>query len=436
MSRKKVLYILHNHPSLSPGGTEAYAMHVYDRLEESGSFEPILLARASQDTAGEFVAHAGTPFVPMADDPNQFLFFVGDEQYDVFFMRSLDKALFTRDLASFLRAHEPDVVHVQHTLFMGCDLISTIRRTLPRTPILYTLHEYTPICHHFGQMVRTTGEGLCEESSPRRCNECFPQHSPQEFFLRKRLIQAQLAHVDLFIAPSLFLLERYVDWGVPRDRIRFEEHGFPPVEAPPPAVSPMRNRFAFFGVMTPFKGVDVLLRAMEVLGPNFPGHLWIHGANYQQMPEEMQAELNRLFDATSGTVTHAGPYDHDLDLTRLMAEIDWVVVPSIWWENSPLVIREAFQRGRPVICSDIGALAEKVTHGVDGLHFTVGSPSALAATLDTAATRPEVWQRLHDGVPAVRTVEEHVDALTEIYDALIAARATDTRMPQAAAAAG
>ena len=55
-----------------------------------------------------------------------------------------------------------------------------------------------------------------------------------------------------------------------------------------------------------------------------------------------------------------------------MAEIDWVVVPSIWWENSPLVIQEAFLHGRPVICSDIGGMAEKVRHGVDGLHFRVG----------------------------------------------------------------
>ena len=60
-----------------------------------------------------------------------------------------------------------------------------------------------------------------------------------------------------------------------------------------------------------------------------------------------------------------------------MAEIDWVVVPSIWWENSPLVIQEAFLHGRPVICSDIGGMAEKVEHEVNGLHFRVGDHAAL-----------------------------------------------------------
>ena len=46
-----------------------------------------------------------------------------------------------------------------------------------------------------------------------------------------------------------------------------------------------------------------------------------------------------------------------------------MVVPSIWWETGPLVVLEAFQHGRPVICSDIGGMAEKVTDGVNGLHF-------------------------------------------------------------------
>ena len=75
----------------------------------------------------------------------------------------------------------------------------------------------------------------------------------------------------------------------------------------------------------------------------------------------MQETLDRLFEATSATVTWAGPYDHDRDLPRLMSEIDWVLVPSVWWENSPLVIQEAFQHGRPVICSDIGGMAEQVS---------------------------------------------------------------------------
>ena len=71
------------------------------------------------------------------------------------------------------------------------------------------------------------------------------------------------------------------------------------------------DRFAFFGVMTPFKGIDVLLKAMEQLGPDFDGELTIHGANYEDQPEDVRQELDRLMEATQATVKYDGPYDHD-----------------------------------------------------------------------------------------------------------------------------
>ena len=64
-----------------------------------------------------------------------------------------------------------------------------------------------------------------------------------------------------------------------------------------------------------------------------------------------------------------------------MATVDWIVMPSIWWENSPVVIQEASCIGRPPIVSDIGGMAEKVRDGVDGLHFRAGSPEDLADRL-------------------------------------------------------
>ena len=64
-----------------------------------------------------------------------------------------------------------------------------------------------------------------------------------------------------------------------------------------------------------------------------------------------------------------------------MGACDFVVVPSIWWENSPIVIQEALAVGRPVICSNIGGMAEKVSPGVAGLHFQVGDAADLARTM-------------------------------------------------------
>ena len=107
-------------------------------------------------------------------------------------------------------------------------------------------------------------------------------------------------------------------------------------------------------------------------------------------------------------------------LPRLMAGVDWVVVPSIWWENSPLVIQEAFLHGRPVICSDIGGMAEKVTDGINGLHFSARDAVSLASTLRRAVTTPELWGSLRAGIPGVYKMEDHLKTLSNLYSELIA----------------
>jgi len=65
-----------------------------------------------------------------------------------------DKELFTKHLRAFLEAVQPDIVHLHHTMFFGYDVLREIRNTLPSAPIVYTLHEYMPICHRQGQMLR------------------------------------------------------------------------------------------------------------------------------------------------------------------------------------------------------------------------------------------------------------------------------------------
>ncbi|MCZ8109179.1 MAG: glycosyltransferase, partial [Burkholderiales bacterium] len=62
-------------------------------------------------------------------------------------------------------------------------------------------------------------------------------------------------------------------------------------------------------------------------------------------------------------------------------QYDWIIVPSIWWENSPVVIQEALAIGKPVLCSRIGGMAEKVEDGVTGAYFEAGSASDLALRL-------------------------------------------------------
>jgi len=80
-----------------------------------------------------------------------------------------------------------------------------------------------------------------------------------------------------------------------------------------------------------------------------------------------------------------------------------------------MVIQEAFTAGRPVICSNIGGMAEKVRHGASGIHFRVNSPADLASRLEECATNPELWKRLCAGVPKPPTIDQTVDQLLSLY---------------------
>ena len=425
MAKRKVLYVSHNHPVVRPGGAEAYAFELYEAMRESDEFEPVFVARSGPPVSTASRPHEGTLFTAVNEDSGQYFFYTDFASFDWFYGTSPNKEVYTKYFHEFLVAYQPDVVHFQHTLFFGYDLIRHTRNVLPNAAIVYTLHEYLPICHRQGQMVRTEhlGRDLCQESSPRRCHECFPEISPQSFFMRKRFIQSHLSLVDLFLAPSHFLLERYVDWGIPREKIRFEEYGRHAVRrVPEPKEDRPRNRIAFFGQFNYFKGVNVLLEAMKILDEEEnDAHLWLYGANLELQPEEFRNEFRSLVEATEN-VTLVGQYDHD-DLPALMANIDWVVVPSIWWENSPLVIQEAFLHGRPVICSDIGGMAEKVTDGVNGLHFHVGNPDRLAQTLRKAVRAPDLWQTLHSDIPEIYDTKDAAAAMSDIYKTLLKERA-------------
>jgi glycosyltransferase involved in cell wall biosynthesis len=437
--KKKVLYVLHNHPSLFPGGAETYALELYDAMTTSEELEPRLISRMGPGPSIERWSRPGTPFLGMPGDSHQHFVFTDPAAFDFFKGTSRYKLLYSRDFAEFLRSYEPDVVHFQHTLFIGYDLVSLVRRQLPNVPIVYTLHEYLPICHRDGQMLRTSGE-LCTHASPIRCNECFPDLSPTRFYLRERFIKSHLDHVDLFLAPSHFLLERYVDWGISRDRIRFEDYGRLPVrqQTPDPKIgSRLRNRLGFFGQMNRYKGVTLLIEAMRRLGKEkVDAHLALHGANLEMQPDEFKHELSDLLESTTepfGNVTHLGSYDH-ADLPRLIAECDWVVVPSMWWENSPLVIQEAFLYGRPVICADIGGMAEKVEAGVNGLHFRAHDPASLAETIREAVTTDGLWERLRGGIPRVYGMDAHVKSLSKTYFELLERKGGAVRVGSASGA--
>jgi glycosyltransferase involved in cell wall biosynthesis len=423
----KVLLISLYHPEIIRGGAQQVCYELFQELRERPDIDAYLLASVDQGSPSLF--KPGARITGFDGHPNQFLFLSRD--YDHWWHKT-GEPLLIETFLEFLDTVRPDVVHFHHFMTFGIDLVSVVRRALPSCRIVFTFHEFLAICPANGHMVRRTDHSLCDHASQVRCHQCFPERGPEEFLLRKMWFMRHLEHADWFACPSRFMIEHYVTWGLPREKIAHVPNGQrsyavrtagAPVSAPGSAPgSAHRNRFGFFGQLVDAKGVQVLLRAVQILrGEGFDGFtVEINGDNRQFATPEIRADIETFLadeaklPIADRRVVYNGSYQLDQVHAR-MARIDWCVVPSVWWEIFGLVISEAWMFGKPVICSNAGGMAERVADGVDGLHFEMGDPQALAAVMRRASTEEGLWQRLHDGLPAPPSRAAMADGYIQLY---------------------
>jgi len=120
----------------------------------------------------------------------------------------------------------------------------------------------------------------------------------------------------------------------------------------------------------------------------------VHGANLELQPEDYRKKVERLRTPLMerGVVQWMGPYQPH-ELRGRMAGVDWVVVPSIWWENSPMVIQEAFVCGRPLLVSDLGGMKEKVVHGFNGFTIPGGNTHEWSSRMREIVSNPQRWNK-------------------------------------------
>ncbi|ELS03710.1 glycosyltransferase [Xenococcus sp. PCC 7305] len=411
---KKVLIFAHNHPHFSPGGAEIFAYDLFQALRDHTHYQPFFLAGT---VAENRETHADTPFQILGDSPNETLFWGGD--FDYFYQSQKLLNFMYLDFKNFLKELKPDVIHFHHTIRLGVEAIQIARQTLPEVKIVFTLHEFILMCLRDGQMVRKDNEELCEYASPERCHRCFPEHSPQKFKMREEFIKNHLRLVDQFISPSHFLAKRFVDWGIPQTKMQVLENGRK-LQQPAPYRQKKsrykRHAFGFFGQINPYKGVFLILEAVDYLVKNdftdFKIELF---GNIARGFPEFAAKFTEFLEKYPDIVTYHGEYKQE-DMGNLMKLIDWAIVPSVWWENSPLVIQEVFMHKRPIICSDIGGMAEKVAHNINGLHFKARDAISLADTIKESASNRKLWDKLVKNIQPRLSIEESALEHTRIYD--------------------
>lgn len=417
----RVLMLSHGHPALSIGGAEVASYNLFKGLNTLPETECHYLARVGPPVT----PHRDTPFMSLRQKERETLLWLNE--YDYFRLSNRDTETIERDFVRFLRDVRPDVVHFHHFLGFGVECIAAVRRALPKATIVFTLHEYLAICNNHGQMVKARTGAYCYRASPQDCGVCFPQIAPGSLLKRELFIKAFFDQVDVFVSPSRFLIDRFIGWGLPPEKLVMLENGIEIETIAPPRPLPdrgRRNRFAYFGQLNQFKGIKVLVEAIgrvpaEAWGPD--AVLNVFGGNLEVQPEAFQQEFRRLVTAAGRRVRFFGSY-RSPELPTLMREVDWVIVPSTWWENSPVVIQEAFLHGRPILCSDIGGMAEKVRNRVDGLHFRAGSAESLVDRLIEVLQTPELWGRLRG---RIRRPLNHVEAAEQhrrLYEQLRARR--------------
>ena len=199
-----------------------------------------------------------------------------------------------------------------------------------------------------------------------------------------------------------------------------------PRATPLPAASKgeRRNRFGFFAQLVDAKGLHVLLEAVTLLraGGFTDFAVEINGDNIHFATPKRREEIEAFLAAeeklplAERNVVLNGSYHHD-QLRARMARVDWVVVPSVWWEIFCLVISEAWSYGRPVIASNAGGPAERVSDGVDGLLFELGDARALADTMYRACTEEGLWETLAEGITPPPSRAEMVEGFLQVYAA-------------------
>lgn len=439
-----VLVMTHSHPRLTRGGAEISASTLFRELKARGA-KAWLLGCSSPKSEVRLGATLTQPYGP--DD----YVYHPNAPFDYFKFANPDPQ-FPKVIEELVAELKPDIVHTHHFVRFGVEMFSAIKRGWPSVKIVLSLHEYLAICNHHGQMMKTKTFRLCEKETYSDCAACFPQYGERDFFLRKRYLQMFMDDVDLFISPSHFLAERFVNWGLPAAKLAVLENmpperdgsqparrpmapvaapavisqarqlRRPPTASPPTPTLPARQRtlrFGFFGQMSPLKGITVLMdaaRRLTTMGID-NAIIEIYG-DYSSQPLEFQKVVTEALEEAGENVVFHGAYDNS-QVNALMQRIDAMILPSTWWENSPVVIQEAFTNGKPVICSNIGGMAEKVTDGVNGLHFEVSRPASLAEILAELATYPERLDALAAGVRPPPSATDVLDAHLLLYDTVL-----------------
>lgn len=338
----------------------------------------------------------------------------------------------------YFQERRPDVVHFQAGYLLGVAPISAAKAN--RIPSVLTLHDYWFLCPRH-TLLRGDG-ALCEEIpiEPAACvwcnrlmqrryqwldritigqagkvaaqNDLFQQRAIVQM-RRHRMVEA-LDQLDAILSPSHFLA-RLMGTVVQPDRIEVLRFGFDQPEERQQqkhATDPAGLCFGYIGQVAEHKGVHLLIEAFRRLRATVPLRLEIYGG--ASVPAYQQ-RLERLANGDPRVRFH-GRFDNHA-VYDILASFSVLIVPSTWYENSPLAIQEAQAARMPVITAALGGMQELVDDHVNGLLFEPGSVDSLSAQLQQLIDDVNLISYLKEGVSSkqIRSVDDELDDIERVY---------------------
>lgn len=417
----KILYFVHQFFPQHIGGTEMYVRGLAERAQERGdrvyllthvdgpSHAPASIRRVKFESLDVIELHSN---YSRSRRP-------GKDEY----ANSEHGEL----IAQVLLKLKPDLVHVAHTIKLGAEGMRHCEAL--GIPVVVTLCDYWFLCPRH-TLLRSDGQ-LCQGPSDiNDCRRCQADTHPEKNFqlytkrssqflgpmhrflqrydqarrlgyLRKRLLAS-----SAIVALSQFTRHRFIEYGIPAARIQLLPHGLEELPTSPPPLPPAQMHVVFIGSLVHHKGAHVLLEALR-LQPDLPLRCTLYGAIHD---DDYQLSLRKIA-ASDSRVTFAGRFPPQ-NIWQILDNASVLALPSLWFENEPLVIKAALHRGIPVLASSLGSLTEQVRDGRDGWLLPPGDAIALAEALAHITSQPETWR-----IPPVRDLgmDTHALEVFELY---------------------
>lgn len=447
----KILQVVHSLPFLNQAGTELYTQEL--SLELSKKHQVYIFSRNCDIKQKEYAITKkiiGGIVIYLVNNTfrqcDSFKMFYENEEIDQRFAEILDEIA-------------PDVVHIQHVVFLSMGLIRKI--TAKGIPIVFTLHDFWLMCPkwHILKKDLIPCDRAFNSDFDRECLACIAEMlaikrgAKKMYLFSKGLMPASLIHwlkkayfayergmsdnnanidklkergrvtrtllnsVNSFIAPSEYLRNRFIQFGIPAWKIKFLRHGFNNnLFIDTQKTKADKIRFAFIGTILPAKGLHLLIRAFNNIDIRC-AELKIYGKLYSYPGYEYYLPYLKK-TIKNKNIRLMGDFSH-LEIAKIFKEADVIVVPSIWSENYPLVIQEAFLSKTPVIASRIGGIPELIKDGINGLLFNPRDANDLYEKIQYVIDNTDILEKFKVSMPQVKGIEDNAKELEEIYTNLL-----------------